>query len=409
MMRRRLTIWAMLLGSARLLAAQQAPAPTPPPPNAASLRAEIALLERLLPTLPDSSAAKVLLAADYAALGERDRATALLLQSRFDVSGFDPRHDAPLRALAETAPIRPLIARLEQNFPRVARARQAFVIADSAFFPEGIVYDAARRAVHVGSLYRRAIARVTLDGRIERVVTGSPTALLPILGLRVDPADGALWACSEDERGGSELVHIDTAGRVAARFAPPGAGRHLFNDLVIRSGGEILLTDSEAGKVYRFDRASARFSELPVHRPLLYPNGITLGGDDRTVYVADALGIVRIDLATGHGADVDPGVRSTVAGADGLYWHRGRLVAVQNGLGTRRIAMFHLAADGLRVTRTTVLEAGTTYTRLPTTAAIVGDDLVFMANTNIDNLRDIQIVDPRRLEPVLVGRLRLPS
>ncbi len=160
--------------------------------------------------------------------------------------------------------------------------------------------------------------------------------------------------------------------------------------------------------MFRFDPVARTFAALPVHRPLFYPNGIALSGDDRTLYVADTLGVVSVDLASGETRDVDPGPRSTLAGVDGLYWHNGSLIAIQNGIGSPRVAAFHLSSDGLRVTRTTVLENRTNFCVLPTTGAIRGSDFFFIANSQIDNMNNDKVMDVTRLEVIRIGVLRLP-
>jgi hypothetical protein len=120
------------------------------------------------------------------------------------------------------------------------------------------------------------------------------------------------------------------------------------------------------------------------------------------------LGVVTVDLASGESQDVDPGPKSTLAGIDGLYWHNGSLIGIQNGIGSPRIAAFHLSSDGLRVTRTTVLENRSNFCVLPTTGAIRGSDFYFIANSQIDNMNNDKVMDVTRLEVIRIGVLRLP-
>ena len=115
-----------------------------------------------------------------------------------------------------------------------------------------------------------------------------------------------------------------------------------------------------------------------------------------------------MDLQSGAGMDVSAGLRSTLAGIDGLYWHDGRLIAVQNAIGSPRIAAFQLSSDGARVTQTTVLENRSGFTLQPTTGAIRGRDFYFIANSQIDNLNGDHILDVTRLEAVRIAVLHLP-
>ena len=141
---------------------------------------------------------------------------------------------------------------------------------------------------------------------------------------------------------------------------------------------------------------------------MLPPNGIALTFDSGVVYIADQLGVLRLDLKSGQSAEVNPRPHSTLAGADGLYWHSGKLVAVQNGIGSPRIAIFQLSLDGLQVTKTTVVENRSKFTVLPTTGALDGDDFYFIANSQIDNLNGDRVLDNTKLQPVRIAKLHIP-
>jgi len=138
-------------------------------------------------------------------------------------------------------------------------------------------------------------------------------------------------------------------------------------------------------------------------------NGITLSSDDRLLFVADGLGVIRMDLLTLSGEDVVPGPGNTLAGFDGLYWHRGGLVGIQNSIGSRRVGRFQLSADGRRVTQAVILERGTDHVASPTTGALVGDDFYFIENSQLGNLARGRIVDPAKLEMVRIGVIHLST
>src|SRR5262249_17844303 len=96
-----------------------------------------------------------------------------------------------------------------------------------------------------------------------------------------------------------------------------------------------------------------------------------------------------------------------LAGIDGMYWYKDVLLAVQYGTGSRRVARFHLSSNGLRVTSTDILEYRTPLVSFPTTGAVAGGNFYFIANTGIDNLKDNEIVDPKKLEPVHIAVVTL--
>jgi hypothetical protein len=159
--------------------------------------------------------------------------------------------------------------------------------------------------------------------------------------------------------------------------------------------------------VYRFDCRTHAFTALSFPRPLYYPNGITQADDHNTLYVADAFGVLRYDLKTSAALEIDAGPRNTLAGFDGLYWYRGALVGVQNGIGLPRIVEVTLARNGLHVQDLKVLEYRSSHLSLPTTGAIKGSEFYFIENAQIDNFRDDKIVDPGKLEPVRIGVIEL--
>ncbi len=378
------------------------------PADAAEVREQIAAVEKLKTVVPDRGAVLYFLSTAKQHLGETREALALLKECMALREGFDASGSPPFLGLKGTKEFDDLVAAVRRDFPAVARARLAFVTEEKDLIPEGLAYDAKRNFFYLSSLNRKKIVRIDSEGRVADFVPADRYGLLPVLGIRLDPADGTVWAATFEDAGRTDLVHFDSAGMLLARYAPKDNAKRGFNDLVVRKNGEVIITDSLSNQVFRFDPQSRAFTPLPVYRALLYPNGIALSDDDRSLYVADGVGVVKVDLADNSSRDVDPGPRNTMAGADGLYWHNGSLIAVQNGIGSPRVAAFKLSKDGNRVTQTTVLENRTQFTALPTTGALRGNDFYFIANSQIDNLNGDKIMDVTKLAAVRIAVVRLP-
>jgi hypothetical protein len=388
---------------------QQSPAvPVTPPADASQVQQEIHQLETMLAKLPDRGAALFLLAHDYAHLGNFEKASAMLEECISLDEGFDPEGDAEFRPLKDNPQFQRLIDRVHRRYPAVHRARAAFTIPETELIPEGLAVNSRTGILYMGSMHQRKIVRISKTGALSDFVRAGEYDLGPVCGIKVDPADNSLWAnICPDNGAHAELVHFDSAGKLLERFPSSTSGQHLFNDLVLRDDREIYLTDSLANRAYRFDRRSHTFVELIFPRAIYYPNGIALSADGNLLYVADAFGILQVDLKNNSAKEVDPGPSNTLSGADGLYWYRNTLVAVQNSLGLPRIAQFRLSPDGLKVTATTILEYRSPSVTLPTTGAIDGSKFYFMSNTQIDNLKDGKIVDPTKLEPVRISVVEL--
>jgi DNA-binding beta-propeller fold protein YncE len=343
--------------------------------------------------------------------GATGEALQLLRQCLSLHEGFDPSGGPPFAALLKDSPgFAALILDVHRNFPAVGRAQLAFVTEEQDLVPEGLAYDPRQEVLYLGSLNRRKIVKLDANGIVSDFVPDGRDDLMPVLGIRVDPVDGSVWANSwSEEKSRSELLHFDASGRLLGRYAMEDSARHGFNDLVVRKDGAVLLTDSLSNQVYRFDRLSKAFAVVALHRPLTEPNGIALSDDDAQLFVADDFGVQRLDLESGASLEVNPGPRNTLAGVDGLYWHRGSLIGIQNGIGSPRIAAWRLSKDASTVTHTAVLEyRSALLTGEPTTGAIKGDDFYFIINSQGENMEGDHVADPSRLERVRIGVVRLP-
>jgi len=378
-----------------------------PPSAEARYRPMIRQLEQVLSALDDRGAGLFSLARLYAQVGDRQKALALLKESLATGEGFDPSGSEMLAPLRSSPDFVVLADQAQKRYPSVRNAKVAFTVPEKDLIPEGLAYDPVRQLFYMGSMYRRKIVRITEKGEVSDVVKPELYHLQPIGGVHVDPGDQSLWAASDPDAGhGSELYHFDPQGQLLERYAPPGEGPHDLNDLVLYRSSAIFVTDTDANLTYRFDRKTHVFTPLKLSRPQLFPNGITLSDDVKSLYIADWLGVIMVDLRDNVPREVHAGEHNTLCGIDGLYWYKNSLIGVQSA-GTFRVARWFLSADGRRVLAGKILEKGTPLVRFPTTGAIRGTQFYFIANTGIDNYDDGKIVDPTKLEPVRIAAVSL--
>ncbi len=404
---------AMLRSFAWEQSSQQAEVKGTPaePTDAAEVRQQIAVAEKLDKVVPDHGAVLYFRAVALQHLGETLEALKLLKECVNLHEGFEPGGEHEFRGLKEMKEFQQLVETAQRDFPAVAQAHIVYESEEKDLVPEGLEYGQHRNVFYMSSLNRRKIVKIDAEsGKFSDFVQtetllGQP--LLPVLGIRVDPRDGSVWANAFSERGETELLHFNPDGALLGRYTLHDGRKHGFNDLVARPSGELIVTDSNDNRVWRFDLKSKSFTPVRLHRHVIFPNGIALADDDRQLFVADAVGVVHVDLANGSSADVNPGPRSTVSQADGLYWHKGALIAVQNGIGSARVAEFRLSKDGLRVLETKVLENRSPLTKLPTSGAIRGNDFYFMTNTQIDNMNDDKVLDTTLLERIKIAAVHL--
>src|SRR5215467_14327852 len=398
--------WLSMAGRSHASLQQDSPSPVTAPDEAGNVRAEIRLLETIVPRVRDRGAILFLLARNYAHIGDLRKALALLKECVALDAGFvpDPNNSPSLRPLERIAEFHELLARARRRHLPAHKAHIAFTVPAEDLFPEGLAVDTSNGLFYMGSMHRNKIVKFTLTGGVADFVKEDAHDLSPIGGVHVDPMDHTVWASTDaGVKQRPELLHFDERGKLLERYRSPGEMPYDLNDLVLRGEREIFTTDTEGHHVYRFDRIAHTFANMNLWRPVFYPNGITLSGDGNLLFVADMLGVIRVDLRTNESADVDPGAHNTLSGIDGLYWYKGELLGVQYGTGEYRIMRWKMSPDGRKATASETLEYCTNLVSDPTTGAILEGNFYFIANTGIYNLESDKIVNPAKLESVHIA------
>jgi DNA-binding beta-propeller fold protein YncE len=355
--------------------------------------------------------------------GVRDAAlvrleAALKLGSGLDV--VDDPSMAPTLAGDAAGPVRRAAEALRTP---VSTSHEGFRLAQRDLIPEGIAYDPVGKHFYVGSIHRRKIVRVDAAGRATDFVREGQDGLLAVLGMKVDIAGRTLWAATEgtlsmrggtkDDVGRSALVQFDlrTGSLLKKVEMRPDPAPHLFNDVALDRAGNVYVTDSEHGSVWRLPRGGRRLEPLGAVRSLEYPNGIALSSDESRLFVAHLAGIGVFDLVSGARTSLPHVEGLTLTDIDGLYRVGHRLVAVQNGLVPPRIVVFDLTGAEDRVVGAQVLERGhPLFASIPTTGVIVDGWFYYIANAQLRAFTpDNRVLPPGQLQETVVLRARFDS
>ena len=361
--------------------------------NGQADRAAIAF-ERAQAMNAGDDVAAYLAATSHARSGNRAAALTWLRRLERLGSCLVPRPGS-FQSLEQDAEYSTIVQSLRAAAAGTHRSTPAFTIAQRDLIPEGIAYDPVERAFYVSSLFRRKIVKVIEDGtgkRVEDFTRPGQDGLLAVLGLRVDPRRRVLWAATAgdpemegytDALAGQSAIHkYDLAtGRLLKKYALPGTKR-LFNDLAVNLRGDLFVTDSTSGEVLVIRADRDRLEVLVPAGSFLAPNGITLSDDGRTLFVADTTqGVYAVDVATATPTRILESTGPSTVGLDGLYFYRDSLIGVVNMLSGGRVLRFHLAPGHRLITRTEVLDCNNPAYQLPTTGALVNDDLYVLANS----------------------------
>jgi sugar lactone lactonase YvrE len=178
---------------------------------------------------------------------------------------------------------------------------------------------------------------------------------------------------------------------------------------VVDGRGNVYVTDSVQGMIHLVRAGGSRLEAFLGPGRLPWPNGIAISDDQRTLFVATQGAYRAVDIATRRVRELSASV--PVGPTDGLVYHRGSLVAVQPWEQGRVIERYVLSPAADRITRSQVLVADHPEHSQPTTGVVVGGDLFYVANSQLQLFRSIFRADGSYpllpLRPVVVLRVGL--
>jgi hypothetical protein len=331
--------------------------------------------------------------------------------------GRDLHADVRFAGLVMQPRFTSIVARLDSNLVPIVRSRVAATLTDSTFWPEGVDYDPRSRRYYVASVRHRTIAEV-VNGKVARELWPRAKAGIgAVLGVRVDTTRGVLWATlagipqmdgyTPGDSGIAAIIRVRIAdGAIERRWdLPPSPRGHALGDLMIGPAGDVFVTDSYDPVLYRLRPGVDTLEAIrhPLFRSL---QGMAAPPNANVVYVADySHGLLRVDLGTRSVTRLEDAPSTTSLGCDGLVWYRGAIVAVQNGVAPARIMRFVLDAAGTRIERAELLDRNTAVADEPTIGTLVGDEFVYVANSQWEKYTDggARIPARRLTAPVLLG------
>jgi sugar lactone lactonase YvrE len=341
-------------------------------------------------------------------LGDRDAAFALLRSLQGRKLGLVPVRDAGFEAVWDDPEFQKIREKLAQEESRTPDAPVAFRLGDPKLIPEGIAYDPKQDRFFIGSVARKKIVSANRKGEVKDF-SGPGDNLDCVLGLFADAAHEQLYAVStngfldeaQKQRRNAVLRYDLRNGLPVNRYDAPDASQ--LNDLTIAADGTIYATDSASGTLFRKTPGEKTLTPFGAKSALPGANGITLGVDGK-LYVAISTGIAKIDLSTGAPTHLSQPNTVVTGGCDGLYWHTGDVVGIQNVTNPGRVIRITLADQGTRISGITVLQAHHhPEFAEPTTGAIAPDALYVIANSYVGHFQpNGSIKDSGQLKPTAI-------
>jgi sugar lactone lactonase YvrE len=331
------------------------------------------------------------------ALTQRPADVARVLNRLADLSlTYDVGSDPDFAAVRTDERVAAAARRLaEVGTKRIGASQTAWTIADRTFIPEGIAYDAETHSFFVSSQYQRRIVRVDGSGKVTPFVREAQDGLFMAFGIAVDPRRRLLWAVSTadplmkgftpaDEGRAGVFAFRLSDGTLARRVAAePSTPAPYFDDLTVRSDGRVFLSEGGRGAIYSIPPDSDRVELFVAPGSIQGPNGLALAADEQALYVADYAGFIcRVDLASRAVSRLPQPPDTTLYGIDGLVFHHGGLIGIQNGTTPPRIIRLTLTDDGRALAAVRIVEMNHPLIGEPTLGVVVDDTLYFVADSS---------------------------
>ena len=330
-------------------------------PAAAAARASLERIQALRKERPGDRVLVYYQALVQVGLGEREAAFELLRSLKGHKLGLIPVPGLGFDKVWDDPEFQAIRTELVEEEARTPAAPVAFRLKDPKLIPEGIAYDATGDRFFIGSIAQRKI--VVTNAKAEARDFSSPSDKLDtVLGLAVDPARGHLYAVSTNgfldeaktERRNAVVRYELKSGRLTDRFDAMEAMQ--LNDLAVAPDGTLYVTDSMSASLFRKKPDEAALTRLGAAGALRGGNGIALG-EDGMLYVASSTGILRVDTSTGEPTRLPQPDTVMTGGIDGLYWHDGDLLGIQNSTNPGRVVRIALTDKGSRIAGLTVLQS----------------------------------------------------
>ncbi|SDE24985.1 hypothetical protein [Kordiimonas lacus] len=331
------------------------------------------------------------------------------LEARGWQLGLDAEVPEGTEALAVTK-------RLNARVVPAPRATPGRRLQAPSFFPEGIAADGASGRLFLGSLTENRVAVIPETGPATFWPLPAHDKLRAIYGIKYDADANQLWVLRnrtdvndvQDDAPAAEILLLDGQTGALVRSWPMPAGTPTeLNDLCLTTT-HAYVTDSRGKRVLVLDRNRGSLTPLQINRRLYYPNGIVCHRGD-SLYVADALGLMRIDAEAGASVRLEAPEGQTLGGLDGLALDGDSIIAVQNGIGLPRLIAIDVSVSPASVT---LLDSGNPAYDIPTTVALMNGTAHVIANSQmdmIDRFHDAPEETESLLSPVVILKLRLDN
>lgn len=281
------------------------------------------------------------------------------------------------------------------NRSPMSLASTAFPLSDPALLAEDVDYDPRTSRFFITSIREKKIISTTRTGASTDFAKAPDN--WPILAIKVDSARSVVWAteaamqgfsfAAQSDWGRSAVLCFDLRnGKLLRRIEGPHGSA--LGDMALAANGDVIVSDGDGGGVYRASQTDSKLTRLD-EGDFISPQTPAIHPDGKHIFVPDYVrGIAVLELATKKVRWLPMEGEFALNGIDGLYFDRGKLIAVQNGTSPERVVVFTLEAGLAKITSEKIIERSTPTLGDPTHGVIVDGDFFYIANSGWDSIDD---------------------
>ena len=186
------------------------------------------------------------------------------------------------------------------------------------------------------------------------------------------------------------------------------AEKHALGDLVLNKNGDVFATDSVSPYIYFIDSKQDKLDIFLKSDLFSSLQGLDFAPNEKIIFVADySKGVFKIELETKKITQLKSAQNIMPIGIDGLYFHRGKLIAIQNGSNPQRVVNFELNPQITEITDFKTLESNHSDFNEPTLGVIIGKDFYYVANSQWELVSEKAELQTDKLKNPVVLKVKL--
>ena len=332
---------------------------------------------------------------------------------------FAVEKDDDFKSLFDLARFKTIQNEFALNQKAVNKSEKAFTIPQKDLITEGIAYDSTSKRFFVSSIHRRKIVAIDAKGKVSDFSLETDD-LWSVSGMRVDEKRKILWVTTtafpqmqnfqKADDGKSGVFKYDLrSGKLLKKYLLSNAdGKHALGDLIVAKNGDVFASDSTSPNIYRITKEKDELEIFLTSENFASLQGLAFSPDEKTLFAADySKGIFKISMSDKKISQIAVDANTNPIGIDGIYFHNGNLIAIQNGFRPHRVAKFVLNKEFSAITKSETLEANHADFNEPTLGVKVGNDFYYIANSQWALVNeDGKLAEDKLKEPVIL-RLKL--